>query len=263
MSEFPASADRALAQRIEAADAANIHRMLLDVPPFAAEPAAGGWAIFAGAGSPMTHLVGAGMSGPVSEQELDRAEAFYRDRGSACIMDLCPLADEGLIRAVQARPYRAVEFNNILVRRLEGAGDIPVPGAAVRRILECEYEDWKRVVAAGFADADEPPPGALDAFAATAPPPHCFLAEVEGRPAAGGAMGIDSGVAWLFGDATLPRARGRGLQSALIRARCAWAAGSGCDVACAGVLPGSASHRNYERAGFRLVYMRVNVMRDF
>ena len=263
MSDFPSSADRALAQRIEAADAANIHNMLLDAAPFAAEPAAGGWAIFAGAGSPMTHLVGAGMAGPVSEQELDRVEAFYRERGSSCIIDLCPLADEGLIRAVQTRPYCAVEFNNILVRRLAGAGDIPVPGASVRRIAAGEYEDWRRVVAAGFADADEPPPGALDAFAATGPPPHCFLAEAEGRGEAAAAMAIDSGVAWLFGDATQPRARGRGLQTALIRARCGWAGGNGCDVACAAVLPGSASHRNYERAGFRLVYMRVIVMRDF
>jgi len=29
------------------------------------------------------------------------------------------------------------------------------------------------------------------------------------------------------------------------------------------VLPGSGSHRNYERAGFELIYMRVNLMREF
>jgi hypothetical protein len=29
------------------------------------------------------------------------------------------------------------------------------------------------------------------------------------------------------------------------------------------VLPGSGSHRNYERAGFQLIYMRVNLIREF
>lgn len=77
--------------------------------------------------------------------------------------------------------------------------------------------------------------------------------------AAGGS--IVNGVTLLFGDATLPEARGRGLQSALIRERLARAARAGCDLAMACVLPGSGSHRNYERAGFRLAYMRVNVKR--
>jgi hypothetical protein len=29
------------------------------------------------------------------------------------------------------------------------------------------------------------------------------------------------------------------------------------------VLPGSLSHRNYERAGFELIYTRVNLQREF
>jgi GNAT superfamily N-acetyltransferase len=261
MSDFPSSADRALARRIEAADAAIIHNLIPSAPAFAAEPAAGGWSIFAGAGSPLTHVVGAGMSGPVSEEELDRVEAFYCSRGAACVIDLCPLADEQLIRRIQARPYRPVEFNNVMVRRA-GTGDLPLP-TSVRHIGPDDYGEWMRVVAAGFADADEPPAGALDGFAGIVPPQACFVAELDGRAAAGGGMGMHEGVAWMSGDATLPRARGRGLQADLIRARLSWARARGCDLACAAVLPGTASHRNYERAGFRLMYMRVNVMREF
>ncbi len=38
---------------------------------------------------------------------------------------------------------------------------------------------------------------------------------------------------------------------------------AGCDLAAATVIPGSASHRNYDRCGFQLVYMRVNVIREW
>jgi GNAT superfamily N-acetyltransferase len=85
----------------------------------------------------------------------------------------------------------------------------------------------------------------------------------ENDPHAAGAMGLAGGVALFTGDATLPEARGRGLQLKLIRARLLAAQRDGCDLAVASVLPGSVSHRNYERAGFQLVYMRVNLMRQF
>jgi GNAT superfamily N-acetyltransferase len=75
-------------------------------------------------------------------------------------------------------------------------------------------------------------------------------------------MSIRGGVALLFGDATLPEARGRGVQQALIGHRLRLASEAGCEWAMASVLPGSGSHRNYERMGFGLAYMRVNVMRE-
>jgi hypothetical protein len=75
-------------------------------------------------------------------------------------------------------------------------------------------------------------------------------------------MGEHNGVALLYGDATVPQARGRSWQNALITARLAAAQKLGCDLAAASVLPGSSSHRNYERAGFQLLYMRVNLTNE-
>jgi hypothetical protein len=74
-------------------------------------------------------------------------------------------------------------------------------------------------------------------------------------------MDVHAGLATLIGDATLVPARGRGLQLALIRHRLRRAAQLGCDLASASVVPGSISHRNYERAGFHFVYARVKVSR--
>lgn len=70
-------------------------------------------------------------------------------------------------------------------------------------------------------------------------------------------------MASFYGDSTLVEARGHGIQRALIQHRLAHFAPAGCDLAVAVVLPGSGSHRNYERCGFQLVYMRVNLIREW
>lgn len=76
-------------------------------------------------------------------------------------------------------------------------------------------------------------------------------------------MSIQEKVATLHGDSTLIAHRNRGIQRALIQHRLMLAESNGADLAMACVIPGSASHRNYERCGFRLFYMRVNVARSF
>jgi hypothetical protein len=63
----------------------------------------------------MTHAVGIGMASPVSEGELIRMEAFLRNRGSACTVDLCPMADASVLAFFQTRSYRLLEFNNVVV----------------------------------------------------------------------------------------------------------------------------------------------------
>ena len=263
MQERFSSADRTLAQRIEAADSVITSSLIVKTGPYAAEPAAGGgYCLFGGAGSPLTHAMGAGMVAPAGAAELDRIEEFFRSRGVGCFIDLCPLAQEEFIREIHARPYRVIEHNNIMLRRLGPGSEFRIEGS-VRRVEDHELPVWSSVVGRGFSEGAEPPPGMLDAMSVGTPNAYCFLGSLDGRVVAGAAMGMRDGVAWLFGDATLPEGRGRGLQQALIQARLALAEAEGCDLAGAAVLPGSTSNRNYERAGFQLVYMRVNVVREF
>ncbi len=94
---------------------------------------AGGLAIFAGDGSPLTHAVGLGMRGPVSSGELDRMEDFYRERGAAISVEFCPLADPSLVELFAERGYRLTEFNNMLVRSLLGAQPAVDPPPTSRR----------------------------------------------------------------------------------------------------------------------------------
>jgi GNAT superfamily N-acetyltransferase len=83
----------------------------------------------------------------------------------------------------------------------------------------------------------------------TAPAATLYLATVDGEPAATAALSVRDGVGYLADGATLPRFRGRGLQSALIHRRLADATAAGCDVAGSQASFGSTSHRNLQRAG--------------
>lgn len=259
------SADLVLAARLEAADATNVMRMAQsasgDGECLAFEPFAGGFAVFAGVGSPMTHAMGIGMRGAVPEQELVRMEAFFRDRGSPCLIDLCPMADVSVLAFVQSRPYRAIEFNNVMVRKIE-ADDIFEPALGVRPVREGELPHWARVISEAFSEGMPVSESMIDLMSATCKGVHCWFAG-ESEPVGGAAMAVQEGVALFTGDATLRPARGQGWQARLIRERLSAAQRLGCQLASTTVLPGSASHRNYERAGFQLVYMRVNVMREF
>jgi GNAT superfamily N-acetyltransferase len=89
-----------------------------------------------------------------------------------------------------------------------------------------------------------------------------FLAEINGQVAGGGVLTMHENIASLGGASTLPAFRNRGAQTALLRARLAFAAEHGCEVAMVTTLPGSTSHRNVERQGFRVVYTRSKLSRQ-
>ncbi len=72
----------------------------------------------------------------------------------------------------------------------------------------------------------------------------------EGLPVAAAGLHVADGVARLGAATTVPTARGRGAQTALIAARLALAAAQGARLATATAAPGSGSLRNLLRAGF-------------
>lgn len=246
--------DTALAQRIEAGEALNAAGSGESIP------ICGGYANFAGVGSPVTHAIGLGMNGPITADEFDRMEQFYRFRGSAVNLDLCPHADWSLVELLGQRGYRIVECNNVMAGPVVGSPDARV------RIAEVPEEDlWNRTLIKGFFPAAEVTPAELDIGrrmfrleAATA-----WMGIVDGQPRAAAAMNHRGKLALLFADSTLEGYRGQGLHLALIRARLHHAAKLGCDLATASTAPGSGSQRNYERAGFRVVYTKLNMQRDW
>src|SRR5260370_15257647 len=113
--------DLSLARRLEAAEAANARGCTSIHPEAATLDVAGGCAVFVGAGSPLSHAVGIGLEGPVNGSEIDRLEAFFRSRGGEVSIQLCPLANPGILDTLGERGYRVTEFNHVLVKRLPRA----------------------------------------------------------------------------------------------------------------------------------------------
>jgi GNAT superfamily N-acetyltransferase len=256
--------DWSVARRLELAealDAAQIAEVFAARHPDgggAVLEVGGGQAAFGGAGSPLSHAVGVGMQGPVTETDLNRLEQFYRERDSVPIVDLCPLADPSLSELLGARGYRISEFNNVLIRPVT-ASDAFEPSESLRRAAPEEADVWGRTVMTGFLEKDDATPAEIELacvlFGLSSGIP--WIAFSGGVAAAAAGMAIQSGLALYFGDATMPAYRRRGLQSALIRARLGYAAAQGCDLATASTLPGTLSQRNYERLGFQVVYTKM------
>ena len=205
--------------------------------------------------------MGIGLDGPVTGLEIDRLESFYRSRGAKVSVELCPLANPGILDMLGERGYRVTEFNNVLVRRLAGCQIVLTPH--VRRVLPDETDMWSHTVGRGFFETQELTTEEMDVGRAICAMPGalCYLAVTEsGELAGGAAAAVYSGLAALFADSTIALYRRCGLHRELIAARLNEALAQGCDLATAATLPGSGSQRNYERMGFEVAYTRVTLV---
>ena len=267
-------ADLTLARRLETTDAlagVEFARSWARLNSLTGEvflPVAGGLASFAGIDSPVTQAFGLGLNGPVTEADMQAMEEFYRSHGSAINIETCPLADPSLLKLLNDRGYRPVEYSNVFARELTDGDSRTWPDATtkvhVRRPAEDEAESYSIVVMKSYFEKPEFPPEFLGVFTSCyyAVGAFFFMAEVDGVSAGGGMMSIHKGVASLGGAGTLPEFRNRGVQKGLLLARLAEAARSGCDLAMVATSPGSGSQRNVERLGFRVVYTRIKFLRD-
>src|SRR5204862_3366551 len=90
-----------------------------------------------------------------------------------------------------------------------------------------------------------------------------FVATVDGKLVACGTGLVipEHKVFALCGAGTLAEFRGRGLQTALLRARMAAALKAGCEFAVVVTQGGTTSQRNAERLGFRVRYSKVTAIK--
>ena len=154
------------------------------------------------------------------------------------------------------------------------AVNVPDIGAAIDVSVadEADRDAWLDVIVAGFASPDEQGVPSHEEFSrevmdrtvgdmATASGFARYLAYREGVLAGGASLRVCERVAQLCGAATMPAHRRRGVQTALLAARLADAAGRGCDIAVVTTQPGSKSQQNVQRQGFELLYTRAILVR--
>jgi hypothetical protein len=271
----PLILDLALARRIElaeahaAVDCAEALERMRPGGVGAVERIAGGFAIYCGAGSPVTQAVGLGLDGAVSEEEFDRLEEFYRSRNEAVRVETCPLADASLVRHFGERGYRVTEFSNVMALPLCGSSSAaaatgnPPAGVTIERIGKQQMDLWTLTVSQGFSENFPVTQEILEVMKmfALGANVECYLARVDGAVAGGATLALRQGVAGLFGASTLPAFRNRGVQTALLKERLKRAMTANCDLAVCIAQPGSSSQRNVVRQGFSVLYTRVKFER--
>ncbi|HEX7317258.1 MAG TPA: GNAT family N-acetyltransferase [Pyrinomonadaceae bacterium] len=221
---------------------------------------AGCYAMFDGVESPLTQTFCLGMFEAASDADLDRVEEFYKERGSPVYHEVSPLADPTTFMLLNGRGYEPFEFTSVMFRPLNPeAFARRDAGVSVRLVGPDEHELWARTAARGWSEFEELADFMLGLTRVSARRKEglSFLAEIDGEPVATGALSICEGVALLAGASTVPEARRRGAQLALLDARLAYAAAHGCDLAMMCAQPGSSSQRNAERQGFRIAYTRI------
>jgi ribosomal protein S18 acetylase RimI-like enzyme len=84
-----------------------------------------------------------------------------------------------------------------------------------------------------------------------------YLARVDGQPAAAATLYLHDRVGYLADATTDPSFRRRGLQLALLQRRIRDANATGIDFVFSGAEPFSTSHRNMERIGMRVQFIRT------
>ena len=265
--------DKALARRFESCEEmpqVMYARMFQHSRPdigAAEEEICGGHMIFAGLGSPIGRATGAGLDRPFTVEDLNRVEEFYRAHRAPSQVDLTPMHETSVFEMFKERGYAIAELNNVLYRKLDPAEIFPLPPAEceIRRSLLEEANTAGAIVENAFF-----PEGAPEAFGGLIAPFYqmdralAFVASVEGKLVACGAGLVipEHKVFALCGAGTLAGFRGRGLQTALLRARMAAAVQAGCEYAAVVTQGGSTSQRNAERLGFRVAYSKVTVIKQ-
>lgn len=265
--------DKAFARRLESCEEmpqvlyARIFQKSRPEIGAAEQEICGGHMVFAGLGSPIGRATGAGLDGPLTAADLDLIEQFYRERKAPSQVDLTPLHGPEVFEMCKERGYAIAELNNVLFRKLDAHEDFSRAPAhcEIRRSSPEEAEITGAIVESAFF-----PDGAPEAFRGLITPLYqmenalAFVATVDGKAVACGTGLVipEHKVFALCGAGTRAEFRGRGLQTALLRARMQAALEAGCEYAVVVTQGGTISQRNAERLGLRVAYSKVTVIKN-
>jgi GNAT superfamily N-acetyltransferase len=234
-------------------------------------PVGGGLAALTEPGSPLNKVVGLGFA-PLDPAAWEAVEGEHTRRRAPIQVELASLGDPAVATLLTGRGHRLVGVENVLARSLVAPPEPPRrDGVRIDAVAAAHLDRWLDVVVTGFCAPDTQGVVSHETVDRAVVEPivrdfagadgvSLFLAMRDGEPAGAASMRIDGAIAQLCGAATLPAHRRRGIQSALLAHRLAFAARAGCELAVVTTQPGSKSQQNVMGQGFVLLYVR-NVLR--
>jgi ribosomal protein S18 acetylase RimI-like enzyme len=193
------------------------------------------------------------------EAQIEPLVSWYRDHGVKPAFEMVPgHYDDSLGRELARLGFFQSRFHVSLIGKPAPAAGAAEP-VTIAPVTDAEsMEAYLDAYVAGWQIGEE----AHAQFKANVRPwleqPgwSLYVGRVNGQPAAAATLYLHGGVGYLADAATHPAFRGRGFQSALLRRRIRDAGAAGADIVFSGAAPFSTSHRNMERAGMRVQFVR-------
>ena len=197
---------------------------------------------------------------PGHEGEIAPLVAWYREYGVKPTFEIVPgMFDAALGRELARHGLLPSGFHASLIGEPDCA-TAPRPDIDIERVASDEaMERYLDAYVAGWGvpDKDHAQFKANVRPWRVQPGWSLYLARADGCPAAAATLYVADGVGYLADAATAPAFRGRGLHAALLRQRIRDASAAGVDFVFSGAEPFGTSHRNMERAGLRLHFLRT------
>jgi ribosomal protein S18 acetylase RimI-like enzyme len=185
---------------------------------------------------------------------------WYRERGAAACFEIAAGDyDPALGRELARLGFFQSGFHAALIGEPTDHAALPRESSVAPVANASDMEDFLDAYVAGWGIPD----ASRDQFKANVRPwlgePgwSLYVAGIAGRPVAAAILFVHSGVGYLADSATDPAFRGQGLHTALLYRRMRDASAAGVDFVCSGAAFLSTSHRNMERAGMRLLFLRA------
>lgn len=242
-------------QEIIERDARRMAQVMREVGGPSGQALGQGWLVADTLGSWAEYSVGLGMHGPEPEGQLQALIDYYVSRGRVPRIQVPQGADPSWVDSLTSAGFRAYDVDQVLVHELGRALRQHPDSISFTRVNPENPEhlqQWVQAQCQGFRPHQTPSQGAIDIAERVARSPRavCLLVFWEGALAATGGVEFYEQSSVLFGGASLPEFRRRGLQSALIDARLDIARAQGADYALIGSEPDGPTERNARRAGF-------------
>ena len=208
----------------------------------------------------MSFAVGFGLNRPTSFYDLHQMEKWVRGKNvSRLHIEVCPLADDSLLRLLQERNYTLDHFLDVWVLDLATFDESKVVTDAVEEVQPETLDAWAHAIASGFAESGSSLQETIDTakgFFALQENKAYLVREGE-NVVAGGILAIQDGMGELFLTSTVPQCRQQGYQTQLILERVARAKAEGCQFVTVTTKVDSTSGRNMERLGFQPFYQKA------
>ncbi|MFH0882839.1 MAG: GNAT family N-acetyltransferase [bacterium] len=234
-------------------------------PPEMIELRDGGRIVLHSAMPAWSKVIGWGLSGPVSEEEIAEVELQFMDRGFTPRAWLTPFHNREFARNLGRRGWHIADWQQMMGRPLtpdDAAWQAP-PGIEIREAED--PDEWARLITEGFGDELGHTPSQeyiIHRGFAELPYVRCYTAFHEGKRAGAASLMLRKGFVNIIAASVLPEFRRRGVHHALISHRLKVAAGEGETLATYSCDPGSASQRNAERMGFSVLYSRATMAKE-